>query len=259
MFAVQCSFCQHENIPGARFCAECGSPLHLRVCPNAQCGKVSDVNAVRCEFCGTPFPKIALAEPGVAGETPPPMPPPAPQDFRTAAEAGRSDKKSAIAAWPLVVVAIVAGGLPLLWFNRSSLPTPKTWQTSPEVERLIRPPVLPAPTAQPPLPTPASAPVPAAGAESLTLPPLSAPIHPAATDKAEPAASPAATRQAPPVATNEATAETKPALREQAKVKRDTAAKPPKAAAATEPAEAARPCTEAAAALGLCDPKHAKR
>lgn len=249
MFAVQCSFCQHENVPGARFCAECGSPLHLRVCPNAQCGKVSDVNAVRCEFCGTPFPRIALAEPGALdapSAAAPDLQAPAGDDADPDAA-----QKPAASPWPLIAVAIVAGGLPLLWFNRAALPTPKTWQTTPEVERLIAPPVLPppaaVPAAAPAAPAAAAAQPPAAqGTESLTLPPISAPIQPAAADKAEPAETDAGGQPK--------TLEAKTVPQEKPKAKRETGDRKSKSA---EPADATRPCTEAAAALGLCTAKQA--
>ncbi|MBK7767748.1 MAG: zinc ribbon domain-containing protein [Sulfuritalea sp.] len=127
MLATKCSFCQHENSPGSRFCAKCGSPMHLKICPNPQCGKVSDVTAEVCESCGQAFPKIALAP--VRAEAPAdskqPATPPAP------ARAG----KSRMPAWPLVMMAIVAGGLPLLWANRAQLPTPKTWQVDPDAQK----------------------------------------------------------------------------------------------------------------------------
>lgn len=245
MFAVQCSFCQHENIPGARFCAECGSPLHLRVCPNPQCGKVSDVNASRCEHCGTPFPKIALAEPGVASPV---------QPSATATSAGVDGKKGGMSAWPLIIVAIVAGGLPLLWFNRTALPTPKTWQSAAEAERSAQLPV-PQPSApvaaNAPLQSAASAPAPSAGAEALTLPPLSAAVPPTQVDKNEAAAPEAPEPTGKPVEATPSPGKTKE--------KSDASAKKTKTAAAPEASEPPRPCTEAAAALGLCDPPPPKK
>lgn len=258
MFAVQCSFCQHENVPGARFCAECGSPLHLRVCPNPKCGKVSDVNAAQCEFCGTSFPKIPLAEPGSGIATSSP----AEQGQVDPVGTGKSGSapKPSISAWPLIAVAIVAGGLPLLWFNRASLPTPRTWQTSPEVERLIAPPVLPPATAPQAIERPEAslqAPsVPPAqssqSSETLVLPPLSAPIQQAPqTDKGQ-----SSTAGTP--ATASAAARVKEGA-DQDKVKQEAGSKKPMRVAdktSDEPAQPSPPCTEAAAALGLCDAKH---
>lgn len=218
MFAVQCSFCQHENVPGARFCAECGSPLHLRVCPNPDCGKVSDVNATRCEYCGTVLPKIALAEPGTPGETMPPVE--APQDETLA-------KKPAIAAWPLIIVAIVAGGLPLLWFNRAYLPAPKPWQreaAKPATEPLTPPIVVPQPL------------VPAA---TTAVPEQTLPAPPLVTEPAK-----------PEIVANEAP--------KKGKTTRGTK-KPRQVAETTAQDQPPRPCTEAVAAVGLCDPKQAKK
>lgn len=262
MFAVQCSFCQHENTPGARFCTECGSPLHLKVCPNEQCGKVSDVNAIRCEHCGTPFPKIALVEPGTTGEAQRSIS--QSQPASTTGLETKADKKSGMSAWPLIVVAIVAGGLPLLWINRAALPTPKTWQATAEAERPAErsaaaspaqtsvASTTPAPTAPAPAPAPPAltAPSSASGAETLTLPPLSASIPPAQTERTEPA-EPA--RQAAVASAD------KPAASGKIKEKRDTNAKKAKPAAVAEAPEPARPCTEAAAALGLCDPRQVKQ
>jgi hypothetical protein len=220
MFAVQCSFCQHENVPGARFCAECGSPLHLRVCPNPDCGKVSDVNATRCEHCGTVLPKIALAEPGSSTGDATPAAAPA-QDSQPA-------KKSTIAAWPLIIVAIVAGGLPLLWFNRAYLPAPKPWQGE-----VAKPPTAPL---TPPLPPPLAPPV-----ESK---PVSAPL--AAAPEPVPSA-----ESAKPVAEE-------PPKQEEAKAKSARETKKIRQATATQE-QPPRPCTEAVAAVGLCDPKQARK
>lgn len=126
MLATQCSFCLHENTPGARYCAECGSPMHLKVCPNTQCGKVSDVNATVCEFCGEPFPRITLVAKGTSSAEAP-----AGSLAQGAGPVTAANDKPRLPAWPMIMVAIVAGGLPLLWANRSKLPTPKTWQASP--------------------------------------------------------------------------------------------------------------------------------
>jgi hypothetical protein len=219
MFAVQCSFCQHENVPGARFCAECGSPLHLRVCPNPDCGKVSDVNATRCEHCGTVLPKIALAEPGASTGDATPAAAPA-QDSQPA-------KKSTIAAWPLIIVAIVAGGLPLLWFNRAYLPAPKPWQG--EAAKLPTAPMTP-PLAPPLAPPVENKPVPA---------PIAAPESPPATEPAQPVAA-------------------EPPKPEEAKAKSARETKKIRQAAATQE-QPPRPCTEAVAAVGLCDPKQARK
>jgi hypothetical protein len=233
MFAVQCSFCQHENVPGARFCAECGSPLHLRVCPNSKCGKVSDVNAKQCEHCGTFFPEIPLTD-GSA---------PAKETIAAAKPPLTSDKKPGVSALPLIIVAVVAGGLPLLWFNRSHLPAPKNWQPDPVGSAVA--PVQPAPF---PTPPPVSQPTPAAA-----LPPLQV-APPAEPDLEKVAADKAAAEKAAQEAEAKAKAEREKAAR--AKAVREAKARKAREAAA---AEGQQPCTEAIAAVGLCDPKRIKK
>jgi hypothetical protein len=230
MFAVQCSFCQHENVPGARFCAECGSPLHLRVCPNSKCGKVSDVNTRQCQYCGTFFPEIPLAAPvRPAGAKPPSeMPEAVPQP------------KSKTTAWPLIIVAMVAGGLPLLWFNRAHLPAPKGWQPPADLPPMAAPPLSQTVPAAPP-----------PAVVSPPLPPLQVPPLPAA---------PEATAQSPaqPVAAVTEPAAAPPPRKEQA-VKREVKRTKPASEAASRTDVPTRPCTDAVAALGLCDPKQDRK
>jgi len=50
---LSCRFCHHANPSGAKFCNECGSPLHLRPCP--RCEAVTDASAGACHQCGAPF------------------------------------------------------------------------------------------------------------------------------------------------------------------------------------------------------------
>ena len=202
--------------------------MHLRVCPNPDCGKVSDISATQCEHCGTVFPKIALAEPGGAKEATS-SPPPADVPLT---------RKTTIAAWPLIIVALVAGGLPLLWFNRAYLPAPKPWQ--PEAAKPVGAPLTP-PVA-PPAPAPSATPTP-------TPPPAAPVIEP-------PAPTPAPTTVVEEVAKPDNPAE-KPAEKRPEAKPRETKKPKPQATAAA-PVEPARPCTEAIAALGLCDPKQAE-
>lgn len=49
MRSTECSFCQHANPPGAKFCNACGAPLYLLPCP--QCGAVNDSTATVCHQC----------------------------------------------------------------------------------------------------------------------------------------------------------------------------------------------------------------
>lgn len=53
MPSSSCRFCRHANPPGAKFCNECGSPLHLRPCP--RCEAVTDAGAGTCHQCGAAF------------------------------------------------------------------------------------------------------------------------------------------------------------------------------------------------------------
>ncbi len=231
MFAVQCSFCNHENTPGTRFCAECGSPLHLRVCPNQHCGKVSDVNARRCEHCGTTFPEIALAEHG----TQPEEPAPAPVEHYAPSPAKTSP-------WPLIVVALVAGGLPLLWINRAYLPKPKGWQAPPETPHLVAPP----PLATQPIIAPAARP-------PTAPPPVAEPPPPPPPQAVEPSL------PTPLSGTDAATARTESSA-QKARLANSNGNKPRKPKKPDNKDTApAKPCTEAVAALGLCDPKSIKK
>lgn len=190
MFATICSFCQHENQPGARFCAECGSPLHLKVCQ--ACGKVSDVQSLNCESCGAVFPEIDMvaAAPRVTpGATPngDPVPAPAPPPR--------------LNPWPLIAVAAVAGGLPFLWIFRNDLPMPKTWQSRAEQPQEVRAPVQPTVTPRPP----AEPRVPATPAPVESQPPSAAAPTSASAPAPEPAAKPK-----PPGRAERAKGETRP-------------------------------------------------
>ena len=50
MLPRNCSFCDHENPAGSKYCNDCGSPLHLALC---ECGAVNDLTDTRCYRCGT--------------------------------------------------------------------------------------------------------------------------------------------------------------------------------------------------------------
>lgn len=49
MRAADCSFCQHTNPPGSKFCNVCGAPLYLVPCPH--CGAVNEFTASACHQC----------------------------------------------------------------------------------------------------------------------------------------------------------------------------------------------------------------
>jgi ribosomal protein L40E len=48
--AYSCPFCDRANPPGAKYCNECGSPLHLTPC--RRCGAVNHVTDAQCHQCG---------------------------------------------------------------------------------------------------------------------------------------------------------------------------------------------------------------
>jgi hypothetical protein len=50
MATLSCRFCTHANPEGAKFCNDCGAPLHLRPCP--QCEAITDASEAHCHQCG---------------------------------------------------------------------------------------------------------------------------------------------------------------------------------------------------------------
>jgi hypothetical protein len=59
MLPTQCAVCDHKNPPDAKFCNECGSPLHLTSCNH--CGAVNDRASTHCYSCGAQIPVPSLA------------------------------------------------------------------------------------------------------------------------------------------------------------------------------------------------------
>jgi len=49
----RCSFCNHANPEGAKFCNDCGWPLHLKRC--SQCEAINNQAAKTCAECGAEF------------------------------------------------------------------------------------------------------------------------------------------------------------------------------------------------------------
>lgn len=252
MFAIRCPYpyCQHENKPGDRFCADCGAPLHLKPC--AKCGKVDDVTAKVCSSCNTPFPPIKLAEYGAVDAdqaTPTPAKDISAETKAAAPTTPRDVNKTPTnSAVPLIVIALFAGGVPLLWMNRGQMPTPR-WQSNgtgntdvvaPSPPQNTPFPVTPSqinptpPTIESPhtIPLASPAPAPAPGPASISAP-SEAVAAPSQSIDIEPAPSIARPKEAP------AKAESKTGMA----IKEATATK------------SSRSCTEAVAALGLCDPK----
>ena len=216
MLLIHCPNCQHDNTPGERFCAKCGVPLDLKPCP--QCGKVDQLTARACSGCGAEFPPLVVAhvDEGIATAAPPPSEPePLP---------ATPESRPTQGALPLIIVAIVAGGIPLLWMNRAHIPLPKAWQVQgPNATGSAVSPVAPPEAASPP---PAAKADPVAGAAEPIAAPLPEPARaPTAAPATKASARQAAARPAPAHSDGPAAART----------------------------EAARPCTEALTALGLCN------
>jgi hypothetical protein len=218
MPSIICPFCQHQNSSGTRFCSECGCSIHLTICPNPQCGKISEVGAAKCVHCGHVFPEISDVPAGTENAAGLEVNPKYDGDSTTPVK-----EKPRTSALPLIMVAIVAGGLPLLWANRALLPTPDTWKRSTadsSKPNSILPPkiTLPSPSTTPALPPP-------------TTPTDSA---------AQPAAKIDSSSAVMTAKTKATTGDTPKKVTKTPRVKS---------------AEKPRPCTEATVALGLCDPK----
>lgn len=206
MLLLHCPNCQYDNKAGAPFCARCGVPLDLKSCP---AGGTYDA------MTATP------ANPNVV---PPPLASPA----------------RAMRAWPLIVVATAAGGLPLLWMYRDRMPLPRAWQ-------------LQAQNAPASVPTPVAPPTQLPPAASVAAPaPVPASVEPGKRDakKNEPARKNAASSR---VAREAAEAEL---------AKRPVQSAPPAAPQAAEPTTAPKEaaptspkCTPGLATIGFCDPQ----
>jgi ribosomal protein L40E len=57
MFPPQCLFCNHVNPADAKFCNDCGSPLHVKRC--SRCEAINDQAAKNCSKCKTEFPVLS--------------------------------------------------------------------------------------------------------------------------------------------------------------------------------------------------------
>ena len=67
MFIPKCLFCDHTNPADAKYCNECGSPLHLQLCK--QCDAINDAAAKICHKCGTAI-ATPVITPDLAALTP---------------------------------------------------------------------------------------------------------------------------------------------------------------------------------------------
>lgn len=221
MLLSHCPNCQHDNPPGERFCAACGVPLDLKPCP--VCGKVDSIKATVCSGCGAHFPALPGVLTAESGTPDKPHAKPTPSVV--------TPPPSTMRALPLIVVALAAGGIPLLWLYRNTMPVPKAWQAPAGSQATVP---APAPT---PIPPPVKLePVPPAQPPKAAPPPVVEQVPP----------------PPPPKPAVKAAAPARPATRTAAK----TTPEPPPA----QPAKAGQgtECTEALAAVGLCDPKAGK-
>src|SRR5262249_3575212 len=118
MFVSQCLFCNHHNPQGSKFCNECGSPLHLKLC--WQCEAIDDAASQACYKCGAAFsaaPGATAAEAPIAIEAVTEVPdeavtsmaPPFANESRPA-PGSRSRRGLAVALTPLALLGATAIG-----------------------------------------------------------------------------------------------------------------------------------------------------
>jgi hypothetical protein len=206
MLIAHCPNCQHDNKSGERYCVSCGVSLDLKPCP--KCGKLESVRATICTGCNTGF---ASAFSGGSGDDAPAATAPA----------------GGMRAVPLIVIALAAGGIPMMWLYRHEMPVPKAWQ--------VAPPALAPASITATAPAPAPAPEPVATAATPSVPAAQAPEQDVAAAKPEPARKITVAR-AKRSKTHEASLDAMPAT-----------------AAGTPEAPGARPCDAALRNIGICN------
>ena len=99
-----CPFCDHHNPAGAKFCNDCGSPLHLKPCN--QCDAVNHQAATKCYKCGAECPAL-FTTPGATPVLPAAEPTPA---WATPGDVG----VAATVTQPLFAVSALRAGWRLL-------------------------------------------------------------------------------------------------------------------------------------------------
>ena len=57
---LQCLFCSHRNLAGARYCNACAAELHLQPC--TRCGAIDNRTATSCYKCGAEFVVAAVSK-----------------------------------------------------------------------------------------------------------------------------------------------------------------------------------------------------
>lgn len=235
MYLSQCQYCSHGNPLDAKFCSECGAPLHLIHCP--QCGAVNQITSIACYQCHGALPGKRTGEliiPAVEEEPAAAAPAPSPRRGTSAlliAVLGAA----AIALPAYLIYRGVIGAQAPLAVDKPVSAGPvvrATPQSSGTLDPKAATPQEKAPSA-PPVASNATSPPASAGAAAQ------APSAPAVA---------AAARPEPP-------AQAKPASRP---VPRRQAAAAPSGATAPRDGKPApnstSPCTAAVAALGLCTP-----
>jgi len=102
-----CPFCDHRSAAGAKFCSECGSPLHLKPC--CLCDAVNARTATNCYKCGAECPTSFTTS-----EAAPALPAadstlawPAPGDAGASATATKTLLAAAGVGWRLTVLATI--------------------------------------------------------------------------------------------------------------------------------------------------------
>jgi hypothetical protein len=109
VFLPQCLFCDHVNPAAAKFCNECGEPLHLKPCK--QCEAINDRAARTCYQCGIADPALDSA-PEAAATTPLIEPPEAMAEVEAAIPDIAADERPkvrvAAALPPLVLLGALA-------------------------------------------------------------------------------------------------------------------------------------------------------
>ena len=102
-----CPFCDHRSPAGAKFCSDCGSPLHLKPCN--QCDAINSQAATNCYKCGAECPAL-FTTPEVAPVLPAADPTPAwraPGDAGVSATVTQPLLAAAGIGWRLTVLATI--------------------------------------------------------------------------------------------------------------------------------------------------------
>lgn len=90
MRPLDCPFCEHQNPAGAKFCNDCGSPLHLTPCE--QCGAVNNLTDPHCWRCGGLLLPLHAPAPTFQGAPEPGTPEPRSPEF----ERSRATERAAL-------------------------------------------------------------------------------------------------------------------------------------------------------------------